>query len=75
MRTNYGTRGTIGIGLNQDTRLEPPNLDPPNLCGQVRQAFGIGAYSDHRITAEFGVYFTTVGRIIRQTAKRADAAR
>ena len=41
----------------------------------IRAAYDTGAYSYQQIAKEFGVHFTTVGRIVRQAMKRGDAAR
>ena len=36
----------------------------------IRVAYETGAYSYQQIAKEFGFYFTTVGRIVRRSAKR-----
>jgi len=41
----------------------------------IRAAYEIGAYSYQQIAKEFGVHFTTVGRIVRQPMKRVSTAR
>ena len=41
----------------------------------IRAAYDTGAYSYQQIAKEFGVHFTTVGRIVRRAMKRGDAAR
>jgi REP-associated tyrosine transposase len=41
----------------------------------IRAAYETEAYSYQQIAKEFGVHFTTVGRIIRESMKRASAAR
>jgi putative transposase len=41
----------------------------------IRAAYGTGAYSYQQIAKEFGVHFTTVGRIVRRPMKRVSADR
>jgi len=45
-----------------------------NRDDAIRAAYETGAYS-YQIAKEFGVHFTTVGRIVRQPMKRVNAAR
>jgi len=40
----------------------------------IRVAYATGSYSYQQIAKEFGVHFTTVGRIVRQSMKRVGAA-
>jgi hypothetical protein len=46
-----------------------------NRDDAIRAAYETGAYSYQQIAKEFGVHFTTVGRIVRQPMKRVGAAR
>ena len=43
----------------------------------MRAAYETGAYSFQQIAKEFGVHFTTVGRVVRQSARstRSDLVR
>jgi REP element-mobilizing transposase RayT len=41
----------------------------------IRAAYETGAYSYQQIAKEFGVHFTTVGRIVRQPVNQARAPR
>ena len=41
----------------------------------IRAAYQTEAYSYQQIAKEFGVHFTTVGRIVREAMKRVGAAR
>ena len=41
-----------------------------NRDDAMRAAYETGAYSYQQIAKEFGVHFTTVGRIVRQSMKR-----
>ena len=41
-----------------------------NRDDAIRAAYQTGAYSYQQIAKEFGVHFTTVGRIVRQPVKR-----
>lgn len=41
----------------------------------IRAAYQTGAYSYQPIAKEFGIHFTTVGRIVRQPMKRVGSAR
>ena len=41
----------------------------------IRVAYETGAYSYQQIAKEFGVHFTTVGRIVRESMKRANSSR
>ena len=41
----------------------------------IRAAYETGAYSYQQIAKEFGVHFTTVGRVVREAMKRAGVAR
>jgi putative transposase len=43
--------------------------------GAIRAAYETGAYSYQRIAKEFGVHFTTVGRIVRQPTKPVGTVR
>src|SRR3989304_4806254 len=45
-----------------------------NRNDAIRAAYETGAYSYQQIAKEFGVHFTTVGRIVRQPMKRLSAA-
>jgi len=45
-----------------------------NRDDAIRAAYETGTYSYQQIAKEFGVHFTTVGRIVRQPMKREDAA-
>ncbi len=40
----------------------------------IQAAYETGAYSYQQIAKEFGVHFTTVGRIVRRSVKRGDVA-
>ena len=44
-----------------------------NRDDAIRAAYETGAYSYQQIAKEFGVHFTTVGRIVRQPMKRVSA--
>ena len=46
-----------------------------NRDDAIRAAYDTRAYSYQQIAKEFGVHFTTVGRIVRQPMKRGNAAR
>ncbi len=46
-----------------------------NRDDAIRAAYATGAYSYQQIATEFGVHFTTVGRIVRQPMKRVSAVR
>ena len=46
-----------------------------NRDDAIRAGYETGAYSYQQIAKEFGVHFTTVGRIVRQPMKRVSAAR
>jgi putative transposase len=41
----------------------------------IRAAYETGAYSYQQIAKEFGIHFTTVGRIVRQAMQPVRAAR
>jgi DNA invertase Pin-like site-specific DNA recombinase len=45
-----------------------------NRDDAIRAAYEAGAYSYQQIAKEFGVHFTTVGRIARQSVKRVSVA-
>jgi DNA invertase Pin-like site-specific DNA recombinase len=45
-----------------------------NRDDAIRAAYETGAYSYQQIAKEFGVHFTTVGRIVRQPIKGGSAA-
>jgi putative transposase len=45
-----------------------------NRDDAIRAAYETGAYSYQQIAKEFGVHFTTVGRIVRQPMKRESGA-
>jgi hypothetical protein len=40
----------------------------------IRAVYETGSYSYQQIAKEFGVHFTTVGRIVRQSVKRVSGA-
>ena len=44
-----------------------------NRDDAIRAAYETGAYSYQQIAKEFGVHFTSVGRIVRQPLKRVSA--
>ena len=46
-----------------------------NRDDAIRAAYETGAYSYQQIAKEYGVHFTTVGRIVRQLIKRGNLAR
>ena len=46
-----------------------------NRDDAIRAAYDNGAYSYQKIAKEFGVHFTTVGRVVRQPMRRASATR
>jgi len=46
-----------------------------NRGDAIRVAYESGAYSYQQIAKEFGVHFTTVGRIVRQPMRQGHAAR
>jgi putative transposase len=61
-------------------RKAPPKLSEirrqqKNRDRGIRAAYESGAYSYQQIAKEFGVHFTTVGRIVRQAMKQKSAAR
>ena len=44
-----------------------------NRDNAIRAGYKTGAYSYQQIANEFGVHFTTVGRIVREPMKRVSA--
>jgi putative transposase len=79
-------RGKLGEGEEDvniprvQQRGPAPNLGAirrqhANRDDAIRAAYDTGAYSYQQLATEFGVHFTTVGRIVRQPMKRGGAAR
>jgi hypothetical protein len=56
-------------------RLSVIRRQHKNRDEAIREAYETGAYSYQQIAKEFGVHFTTVGRIVRQSVKQVSAAR
>ena len=79
-------RGKLGEG-DEDVNIPrvqqrgpAPNLGAihrqhANRDDAIRAAYDTGDYSYQQLAKEFGVHFTTVGRIVRQPMKRGGAAR
>jgi REP element-mobilizing transposase RayT len=79
-------RGKLGEGEEDvniprvQQRGPAPNLGAirrqhANRDDAIRAAYDTGAYSYQQLAKEFGVHFTTVGRIVHQPMKRRGAAR
>ena len=78
MRSKLGDRDeNVNIPRVQQRRAAPKlstiRRQHKNRDDAIRVAYETGAYSYQQIAREFGVHFTTVGRIVRQAMKRVSA--
>ena len=61
--------------MGTGTKAQAIRRQHKNRDDAIRAAYETGAYSYQEIAKEFGVHFTTVGRIVRQPMKRVNATR
>ena len=55
-------------------KLSAIRREHKNRDDAIRAAYDTGSYSYQQIAKEFGLHFTTVGRIVRQSMKRVSVA-